>query len=156
MFTNLTIFMSGESHVGRFDSPNSFNCRGSGGVALEGAMKPPWIRPWTPSLKFLVIYSTWWYLPSKTHRKIDILKELLHSVREWHHFYELTWLRSPWEPLVTPSLPDASQRCLPDVSKFYVENTNTNISVVKEHRVAILGSEKAPAGSAHTFSIFDT
>ena len=25
---------------------------------------------------------------------------VLHSVREWHHFYELTWLRSPWELLV--------------------------------------------------------
>ena len=23
----------------------------------------------------------------------------MHSAREWHHFYELTWLRSPWEPL---------------------------------------------------------
>ena len=68
--------------------------------------------------------------PSKTNRKINILRELLHSVREWHHFYELTWLRSPWE---TPSLSDPSQmghpnsqmppsglpdvpRCLPDAS----------------------------------------
>ena len=47
--------------------------------------------------------------PSKTHSKINILIELLHSIREWHHFYELTWLRSPWEPLGTPSLSDPPQ-----------------------------------------------
>ena len=30
--------------------------------------------------------------------------QLLHFVREWHHFYELTRLQSPWQPLGTPSL----------------------------------------------------
>ena len=55
--------------------------------------------------------------PSKTHSKIHNLKDILHSVREWHHFYELAWLRSPWEPPGSPGLPDASQmspRCLLD------------------------------------------
>ena len=30
----------------------------------------------------------------------------MHSVREWHHFCELAWLRAPWEP-----------RCLSDVAR---------------------------------------
>ena len=33
--------------------------RGSDGVAKEGAMVPSWVRSWTRSLIFLVIYSTW-------------------------------------------------------------------------------------------------
>ena len=37
----------------------------------------------------IVIYNTWWYLPSKTHDKIYILMELLRSVREWCHIIDL-------------------------------------------------------------------
>ena len=71
-----------------------------------------WIRAWTPSLIFLVIFSTLWHLPWKTHRKIHILRELLYSVREWHHF--MSWHvsgppGSPWWPRVS----QCSQRCLP-------------------------------------------
>ena len=43
----------------------------------------------------------------------------MHSVREWHHFYELAWLRAPWEPRSPSCLPESSQiaaRELPDSS----------------------------------------
>ena len=74
-------------------------------VLVKGPCKVRGIRHGCRGAFSIVIYSTWWHLPSKTHSKIDILRELLHSVREWHHFYELTWLRSPWEPLGSPFWP---------------------------------------------------
>ena len=59
--------------------------RGSNGVD-KGALKPlP--RPWRcRAAFFLVKYSTWWHLPSKTHNKIDKLKELLHLAWEVFNF----------------------------------------------------------------------
>ena len=55
--------------------------------------------------------------PSKTKDfSILFFKPKLDFGREWHHFYELAWLRSPLEPLGSPGLQDPSQmppRCLP-------------------------------------------
>ena len=90
--------------------------RGSNGVGkgpLKGNSTPSRCRP----AFFLVIYSTWWHLPSKTHSKIDILRELLHLVREWHRSYELAWLRTSWEPL-GPKVPQIPPRCPPYAPTF--------------------------------------
>ena len=59
--------------------------KGSNGVD-KGALKPlP--RPWRcRAAYFLVKYSTWWHLPSKTHSKVDKLKELLDSAWEVFNF----------------------------------------------------------------------
>ena len=78
-------------------SPNRFICRGSHGVVL-GALIGFSLRPRLPRSIYYGNYHTKWIGPSKTPRKVNILKELLHSVRERHHFDELTWLRSPCPP----------------------------------------------------------
>ena len=59
--------------------------RGSNGVgkgALKCLTRPSRCR----SAVFLVKYSTWWHLPSKTHSKIDKIKELLHLAWEAFNF----------------------------------------------------------------------
>ena len=38
-------------------------------------MLPPWIRPWTRSLNFLVIYTTWW---------ADLQKRFVKSTNKWN------------------------------------------------------------------------
>ena len=66
-------------------SPNRFIRRGPGGVG-KGPMKSPGTRLRCRRAEVAVNFPSTLMSPSKTHRKIEILKELLHSVREWHHF----------------------------------------------------------------------
>ena len=61
--------------------------RGSHGVALEAPMKSPALRRRCAGADFIDFYSTWWHLPSKTHSKIDKLKELLHLAWEVFNFW---------------------------------------------------------------------
>ena len=48
-----------------------FDCRGSDWIGLEGAMGPARIRPRCRQACCIVIYSTWWHLPSKPLREIE-------------------------------------------------------------------------------------
>ena len=73
-------------------------------AVLIGPMKGGAIRWCCRRAIFLVIYTTWWHLPSKTHRKIDILKEFLHSAAEGYQLIEI-W--ASW------SLLRASSACYP-------------------------------------------
>ena len=66
-------------------SPNSACTWGSNGVG-KGPLKRSSTRSRCRSAFFLVIYSTWWHLPSKTHSKIDKLKERLHLASEVFNF----------------------------------------------------------------------
>ena len=73
------------------DSSNKFPKQCLHWWGSHGVAKGPWsVRQSVPACRLpfsIVIYSTWWYLPSKTHSKINILMELLHSVREGRYFY---------------------------------------------------------------------
>ena len=51
-------------------SPNRFICRGSNGVGLLLAMTPAVLRRSCRQAFCIVIYSTWWHLPSKNPREI--------------------------------------------------------------------------------------
>ena len=69
----------------------------------------------------IVIYSTWWHLPSKTLCEIEMLMELLHSAAEGYQSLSWILILAPWLPdgsqMPLRWLPDASQmapRCLPD------------------------------------------
>ena len=75
-------------------------------VLLRGPLPGVSARLHLPPLIFAAIYSTWWYLPSKTPREIEILMQLLHSVREWCYFLPPRHLWSPGAPGLPP-------RCLP-------------------------------------------
>lgn len=47
----------------------------------------------------------------------------MHSIQEWHHFYEFTSLGSPGGPLGFPTLSDPSQmlpRCPPDAFHMHL------------------------------------
>ena len=98
-------------------SPNSANCRGSGGVG-KGPLKSPPRPVRCRRAETIVIYIQSWHLPSKTPRKVIKLKEML---------MKTTCFSS--KNCSTPGfhgrcLPDVSQvsrmslRCLPDVSKM--------------------------------------
>ena len=90
-----------ENYWGIQYSPNSACTWGSHGVdkgPLKGVARPLRCR----RAFFLVIYSTWWYLPSKTHSKIDILKELLtktlcFTYQNWSDPLKSS-LGHPWDP----------------------------------------------------------
>ena len=121
--------------------------------------------------------------PSKTHSKIDILGELLHSVRERHHFYELTWLRQlgpsgclqqpSQQPGAANSSPESPARVscqsiqpesparvscqspqMLEIFKFCVENTKAVIICAERTQGRYFGLGKSPCGSAHTHSLF--
>ena len=62
-----------------------FSCRGSYGV-VKGALNGLTTRWRCVASVLLVKTMVWWHLPSKTHSKINILIELLHSSREVAHF----------------------------------------------------------------------
>ena len=97
-------------------SPNRFICRGSGGFVRGPVVVPRCRLAWLVT-EVAVFNRSNVRSPSKTNRKIQIVLSKMDSVREWHHFYEPSWLRSPWEPLGSPGLPDAPQmpsRCSPD------------------------------------------
>ena len=67
-----------------------------------------------PTLSGSILYCKYRCLvswPSKTHRKIDTLMEILHSVWEWHNFCELAWLRAPWEPQMLLRCCQVLHRC---------------------------------------------
>ena len=52
--------------------------RGSYGVAKAWAMTPPWLRSRLPRSSDTVNFPSTLMSPSKTHSKINILRELLH------------------------------------------------------------------------------
>ena len=85
-------------------SPNRFICRGSGGFGRgAGWCSPSPRRLWLA--KFIVKTNTKWMLPSKTQYFLILFHLKLHFSWEWHHFYELAWLRWPLEPLGSPRSP---------------------------------------------------
>ena len=93
--------------------------RGSYGVAKAGAMVCLRIRPRCRGAFSIVKMLRSWHLPSKTQGKVNILKELLHSVREGCYFYELPWLRPPWPPQM-PGPSRTLQEPPPDASRITV------------------------------------
>ena len=81
--------------------------RGSYGAAKGGAMTCLWLPSRLPRSSNTVNFPSTLMSPSKNHRKIDISRELLHFSFIFTAKVELTCLRSPWEPLGSPSLPAA-------------------------------------------------
>ena len=69
--------------------PSRFICRGSNGVvsgALRGfPVRACCVRCCVRAFS-IVFYSTWWYLPAKTHSKIDMSGNFLYFSWEWHQF----------------------------------------------------------------------
>ena len=61
--------------------PNSACIEGFWGCYERMDMAPSQIHPWTRPLTFAAIYNTWWHLPSKTHRRIHMLKKRLHFIQ---------------------------------------------------------------------------
>jgi len=70
------------------------HCRGSHGVA-KGPLDPNSVRPCCRGAFCIVIYSTWWHLPSKTPREIYISGNFLHFSWEVYHFSCPGRFRSP-------------------------------------------------------------
>ena len=93
-------------------SPNRFICRGSHGLVI-GPLKSflKQARCWGAFC--IVIYSTSWHLPPKTHRKIDILKELLHFSWEGLQFWMVSSFLEPAGFLK----PQGAPKCLSDASQ---------------------------------------
>ena len=65
-----------------------FTLRGPGGVG-KGPLDPPSVPARCRGADIAVNIDTNSMVPSKNHCEIDILKELLHSVREGVKFYEI-------------------------------------------------------------------
>ena len=55
-------------------------------VLLEAPMAAVTMRWRRRGADFIVIIDTWWHLPSKTLKKINILKELLQTAAEGYRF----------------------------------------------------------------------
>ena len=99
-----------------------------------------WLRRICRGPFCIVIYNTWWHLPSKTRRKIDKLKELLHFSWDGHQFLASKavprpWRhRLPWRVSCSPLSRDASRVSCQDWSiktigsrKKRSENQHRNI-----------------------------
>ena len=99
-------------------SPNRFICRGSYGLG-KGALICIRLRWRCRGAFYLVIYSTWWHLPSKTHGQINILIELLHFSWEGHHFSKI------WPPNASSGPPQlATFQMLPKWSPNGSQNAS--------------------------------
>ena len=109
-FGEFATFYLPKGHQMQAFSPNRFTCRGSHGVGIRGLAlrRAPLTLPASTLYRKYRCLVSW---PSKTHRKINKFKELLHSVREWHNFCELAWLRAPWEPQMLLRCCQVLNRC---------------------------------------------
>ena len=86
--------------------------RGSYGL-VKGPLKCSLTRARCRRAFCIVIYSTSWHLPPKTHRKIDILKELLHFSWEGLQFWMVSSFLEPAGFLK----PQGAPKCLSDASQ---------------------------------------
>ena len=94
-------------------SPNRACDEGVLTVLLKGPLMCYLTRARCRRAFCIVIYSTSWHLPPKTHRKIDILKELLHFSWEGLQFWMVSSFLEPAGFLK----PQGAPQCLSDASQ---------------------------------------